>query len=285
MKLKALAIITSSLILSGCIINVSNAKAPTHNEQKTLQLSADDLKWLHAEVGAGKLSIKGVRGQNNVQVEADIHSYRNTDYTLTLDKDGKQAKLVAKFDSSFSFNRSPYIDLEVTVPEAMALDLHDGSGSIDVTGVAADIHIKDGSGNINVTGGQEIEIKDGSGSITIENAQQDISISDGSGNIDIDGGQAIEINDGSGSINVRNSQGELNIDDGSGNIAVKQVKGHVDINDGSGSIVAHNIDGKVTIDDGSGNIDVKYAKGLNVIDSGSGSLRFKHIDGPVSVDD
>ena len=285
MKFNALGlIIASSIALSGCIINISNA-TPTHNEQKVLHLDADNLKWLHAKVGAGELSIKGVRGQKNVQVEADIHSYDNDDYTLTLEKNGDQAKLVAEFDSSFNFNRSPYINLVVTVPEDLALNINDGSGPIDVREVDADIQISDGSGDINIIGGHNIDIQDGSGSIVVDNPNNHVEIADGSGDIDIKGGQNIEINDGSGNIDVRDSHGDLDINDGSGSINIKQVDGDLDINDGSGAINVNNIDGKVKIHDGSGSINVKYAKGLKVVNSGSGSLNFKHIDGPVSVDD
>lgn len=287
MKLKALGIIiASSIALSGCIINVNGkTSGPTHKEHKSLELNASDLSAFKAAVGAGELSIKGVRGQTDVRVEADINTYDDVSYTLTLEKSGNKAELVAEFDNNFSFNRSPYIDLVVTVPQQMMLDIHDGSGPIDIRGVDADININDGSGSIDLVGGQAVSIQDGSGSISISNAKQDIDIADGSGGIEIDGGQNIDINDGSGSISVSNTNGKLDIDDGSGSIDLDHIGGHTKINDGSGSITAHHINGKVTIDDGSGSIDVEYTKGLNIIDSGSGGLRFKHIDGPVSVDE
>ncbi|MCL1079853.1 hypothetical protein D5R81_17370 [Parashewanella spongiae] len=286
MKLSSIAaIVIATVGLSGCIINVNGATPPTHTSHETLQLNAADLSILNAEVGAGALTIKGVRGQTNVRVEADINTYRDIEPTLTLEKDGHHAKLVAEFDSSINFNRSPYIDIVVTVPAAMAMDIHDGSGSIIINGVQADIAITDGSGSINIDGGEKLDIKDGSGSISIDNVMQNIKIADGSGSIDINGGKMIDIDDGSGSIDVTNANGRVDINDGSGSINLENIKGNSTINDGSGSIYIRHVDGEVVIDDGSGGINVEYTKGLKIIDAGSGSLHFKHIDGPVSVDD
>lgn len=286
MKLSSIAVIVvATLGLTACIINVNGATPPPHTEHKTLQLNAADLSKLSAEVGAGALTIKGVRGQTDVRVEADINTYNGVKPTLTLKKNGHHAKLVAEFDSNIHFNRSPYIDLVVTVPASMALDIHDGSGLIELSGIHADIAITDGSGSINIDGGEQLDIKDGSGSISINNVKQNIKIADGSGSIEIVGGKMIDIDDGSGTIDVRNANGNVDINDGSGSINLENINGDSTINDGSGSIYIRHVDGNVVIDDGSGGIDVEYTKGLKIINSGSGNLHFKHIDGSVSVDD
>lgn len=143
------------------------------------------------------------------------------------------------------------LDLKVELPSTMAVDIEDGSGSIEVRDVG------------------DLDIDDGSGSITVHNA----------GNTRID--------DGSGSIDVAEIRGNLEIEDGSGEIDVRSVAGTVRVDDGSGSIDITRIDQDVIIeDDGSGSIRITDVKGdLRVGDHGSGGLSFDRIEGKVSVRD
>ncbi|MDX1281368.1 DUF4097 family beta strand repeat-containing protein [Shewanella colwelliana] len=239
--------------LSGCIINVNGAGMESFDYHRTsaLSLDASGLNGLEAETGSGALTIEGVEGLTQITLEANIYGYDGVEPELTLMRDGDQAKLVANFDSFYrvSFNgSSPYIDIVMKVPASMMLDIEDGSGSIDIKGIDANMIIKDGSGSI-----------------------------------DIDGGKNVVIDDGSGSIVLANVDGNINLDDGSGSIEVSKVKGDVVINDGSGAMTVVDIAGKVTIDDGSGGIEVSNTQGLNIIEAGSGDLSFNNINGPVSM--
>ncbi|QYJ87881.1 DUF4097 domain-containing protein [Shewanella mesophila] len=242
-----------SFCLSGCIINVNGAGKTSFDYHRTSELSLDanGLDGLAAETGAGALTIEGIEGLNEITLEADIYGYDGVEPELTLVRDGDQAKLVANFDSFYrvSFNgSSPYMDVTIKVPASMLLDIDDGSGSIDIKGVNADIRVKDGSGSLNLDGGKNLVIDDGSGSIVLTNVD---------GNIDLD--------------------------DGSGSIEVTNVKGDVVINDGSGGMSIVDVAGKVTIDDGSGSIEVNNTQGLTIIEAGSGDLSFNNINGPVSM--
>ncbi|MGB0893006.1 MAG: hypothetical protein ACPGUD_01250 [Parashewanella sp.] len=271
MKMKPLiAVLGVTLCLSGCIIKVSQASQPSLTSSKTLTLDAENIDQLMTTTGAGELSIRGVRGQQDVRIVADIHSYDGIEPNLSLKQVGNKAKLVADFDhlSSSFFQTSPYVNLVVTVPDSFSLDIDDGSGLIDIDRIDGNIKINDGSGSIRVLGGNDIKIHDGSGSINLDKSTG-----------------SIDITDGSGGITVNDAHGSLNIDDGSGSIELKQIGGDTKINDGSGSIYVRHVNGKVTIDDGSGGIDVEHTNGLEIIESGSGSVRFKHINGLVSVDD
>ena len=238
-----------SIGLSGCIINVNSATAaPKIHEHKSLILDSGSINELVARTGAGELHITGVEDQTQIMLEADIYTYEGLAPTLTLLQRGNQAELVAEFDTSVNFNRSPYIDIKLTVPAQMMLDINDGSGDMSISGTRAGIKLVDGSGDINIEGGAKLNIDDGSGDILISNTQ---------------GGITLE--DGSGAVNLSNIQGDVSIEDGSGELTVRHVQG------------------LVSIDDGSGDINVTDTQGLTIIEAGSGDLRFDNINGPVSM--
>lgn len=238
-----------ALTLSGCIINVNGASMePLEHSQQMLQIDAAELNTLIANTGAGSLEINGVEGASTISLEADIYTYEDMEPNLSLTQKGNTAHLVADFGPRIGSGNSPYIDLVLNVPSKMMMDIEDGSGSIKISGVDADIKLEDGSGSLEINGGHNLDIQDGSGSMTLT---------------DINGN--IEVNDGSGSIDII------------------QVNGDVTITDGSGSMYVKDIQGKVTIDDGSGGIEVINTKGLNILEAGSGNLSFDEIDGQVSM--
>ncbi|WP_076413973.1 hypothetical protein [Shewanella sp. UCD-KL12] len=238
-----------ALSLSGCIINVNGASMePLEHSQQKLQIDAGELNALAANTGAGSLEIKGVEGIDTITLEADIYTYEDMEPNLSLTQRGNTAYLVAEFGPRIGSGNSPYIDLVIKVPAKMKMDIDDGSGSINISGIKADIKLEDGSGSVEIDGGHSLDIQDGSGSMTISNVEGDI-----------------ELNDGSGSVEI------------------SQVNGDVSITDGSGGIYVKDIQGKVTIDDGSGGIEVINTKGLNILEAGSGNLSFDKIDGQVSV--
>jgi hypothetical protein len=244
----AIAVATCAL-LSGCI--TINAKSLDYKETKNLQLSSASLKTLEVDAGAGFLTIKGEKGLTEIKVTADIETH-DDDFELTLLSSNGKAVLTADINSShsMSWGDSPKIDLTVTVPQSMMLDIKDGSGSISIEDV-----------------NNSIELDDGSGSISIANISGDI-----------------DIEDGSGSLTIQKVKGNLSIDDGSGSIDIDQISGTVKIDDGSGSMDIYDVGGLVTIDDGSGGITVKQLRnGLTILEEGSGGLKMSDIEGPVSI--
>ncbi len=249
MLIRTSVIAITSLLLSGCIINVNGADmGPLEHEYRELSLDASALQQLIAQTGAGKLNIVGAEALQQIKVQADIYYHQDQSPDLDLYTKGKQAILKAEFNNSVSFGRSPYIDLTIQVPAELALDIDDGSGAINIAKVNANIQIEDGSGAINIVGGHNLAIDDGSGSISVSQVQ-----------------------------------GNITLDDGSGAIDINQVQGNVNIKDGSGSLSVRQVLGKVTIDDGSGDIEVEHAQGLTIVDAGSGDVRFDNINGPVSM--
>ena len=218
--------------------------------EKTLTLDAQDVRRLVAETGAGSLIIKGVEGSNTITLNAEIYSDDNSEIELTLVKQGDDAHLVANVEqsSTWSHGDSPHINVSLLLPAELTLTITDGSGSINIQAMAADVEIADGSGSIEVSGTKALTIKDGSGSIKVSNID-----------------------------------GKLSIKDGSGSIEVATVADDTDIVDGSGSITVDQVKGVVTIKDGSGSIKVNDTKGLTIRSAGSGSVDYTNIDGPVNL--
>lgn len=250
-KLNKTALTAACLLAtSGCIS--INAASLDYQETRNLNVSASNASMLKVDAAAGFLKIVGEEGLEEVKVTADILAV-DENITLSLEQSGDTIELEADANQKSHFNwrgKSPKIDLTVTVPMRMMLDIKDGSGFITVD-------------NIN----NNVKIKDGSGSMDITNVN---------GNLDID--------DGSGSVEIKNIAGNVLVEDGSGSLEISQVTGTVDVEDGSGGLDIYDVGGLVTIDDGSGSIHVKKLRnGLTIIEEGSGGLKMTDVEGPVSI--
>ena len=149
--MKLLTPICAAFMLSGCIVHIggSAAHADQHSEQQ-LVLDAAQLTTLNANLEAGSLTIIGSPTATDIKVNADIYTFENSEYILTLDSSGDTAKLVAK-TASRSGNvwvvggQSPRINLAITVPESLILDIEDESGDINIQRMKNQIKIEDGS--------------------------------------------------------------------------------------------------------------------------------------------
>jgi DUF4097 and DUF4098 domain-containing protein YvlB len=229
-------------------------------EEEQLNLSAEGVKTLEIDCGSGYLKVKGVEGLDRIEVKAvlvvkgieddEIKQFKEKYVKLSLEKKGSTAMLISEIKSSgisslFKHTQAR-IDLDVRLPKSLALDIDDGSGSIEVSDID-----------------NNVKVDDGSGSIEMDNIKGDVSIDDGSGSIDLVSiGGNLEIEDGSGLINVKEVSGDVSVDDGSGPIDIKKVGGSVVVGDGSGSIDIDGVEKDVTIKrDGSGSVSIRNVNG------------------------
>ncbi len=231
----------SFILMAMFATSLAHAAWTDYEEVRDLKLDAKGLSELSIKAGAGSMDVKGVDGADSIEVKATIVvPNENEDkalkiieknMTLSLDEKNGEARLHAWFDESFFGNGSnAHIALEVSVPQGLSLNIDDGSGSIDVIDVAADVAINDGSGSIDVSNVANLEIEDGSGSIDVSGARGDVFIEDGSGSISVRHVQgSVIIDDGSGSIRVSDVENDLSIiEDGSGSLSFTDVRGTVD---------------------------------------------------------
>lgn len=226
---------------------------------KNLNLAAQGVARLDIRAGAGSLIVTGREGLTAIEVKAevvapdvrdkDMEEYLRDRVELVLEKRGDVAVLVSRIrheERLFHFGENVRIDLTVTIPKTMALDIDDGSGEMAVEDIAADVRVEDGSGAlrvVRVVG--RVRIDDGSGEIVVEHVE---------GNL--------EIEDGSGGVEISDVTGDLTIDDGSGELRIRRVGGVVTVDDGSGGIDIEGVEKDVRlINTGSGGVDVSGVKG------------------------
>ncbi|MBL4941181.1 MAG: DUF4097 family beta strand repeat protein [Colwellia sp.] len=272
MKLStSLIAIATITLLSGCVVVMSSSYANFHT-QKTLTLEVSQLSTLVIDAGSGSLEVRGQADIDEIRVIADIYTdkkYKNN-YQLSLTDSKDKAYLTAKINNSSGFwqGRSPYIDVQVIVPQRMMLDINDSSGDLLLSNIHAHIELIDGSGGIDITHViGNLTLNDGSGELNIAHIRGDVTIKDGSGDMQLD-----------------DIQGNVNINDGSGSIHAQNITGTAVLEDGSGDMMVRNVEGMVTIEDGSGDIDVQSVGGLKLLETGSGGLRVKSVKGYFEVD-
>ncbi len=242
-----------------------------------LSLESEGIEQLVIECGAGFLKVTGKEGLDKIQVQAEIKSdglstkKLQKGLTLTLDSDGNTAKLVSKFDNSgfmdWLFQSGEVqINLTITVPRKMNLDIYDGSGFIKIKNIDGNTEVKDGSGELTMKSVKgKVVITDGSGEIFLNNISGDCRLIDGSGGITIE-----EI------------KGQTSITDGSGDLEIRRAEGDIDIVDGSGDISIEHVVGNITLSDGSGDINVNEVEGDLVITfAGSGGVYTNNISGKI----
>lgn len=231
-----------------------------HYIVRELNMPVGDLTALLIDVGAGDLILVGGDNQH-IEIEAKIFGdqLRPDDYRLSLDQQNGRAVIYAHITSDSTEHAR--IDLIVSVPASMALEVRDGSGDIKISGMTQGLKINDRSGDIRLT-----------------SISGTTSIDDRSGDILVDGLTGpIQINDRSGEIWVKHIEGNVSIVDRSGDIYVKHLTGDLTIEDASGDITVKQVSGVVSVDDSSGSIDVKGAGDFNLLDDGSGEVRVENI--------
>lgn len=219
----------------------------------TLDLSASDVLAVFA--AAGDLDIVGVSGSTQAVIHGKACASKEEwlEESEIVIKQGSRAQITVDLpdtDGSWSLigNNYAWIDLEIEMPQELALEIKDSSGDMYLKNIAA------------------VQLQDSSGDIEIENARESVSIRDSSGDIEIDeaGGDLIIESDSSGDIYARDINGTVLVkQDSSGDIRVSQVSNDVVVErDSSGDISASDVGGDFRVlKDGSGGISSKNIAG------------------------
>ncbi len=229
----------SLIVMAMFVASLSNAAWKEYTEARDLELSADGVQLLEIDAGAGSIAVNGDTNATSIRVKAIIRVPDNEEdarklieknLILKLEMKRDRAVLDAYFDHSiWHVGNSAAIDLEVQIPQGLAIFVDDGSGPMTIENVGGDVGIDDGSGSIVVTGAASVAIDDGSGSIKISDVSGDVMVEDGSGDITIRNvGGTVTIDDGSGGIDVKNVEHDLDIiDDGSGSVRLSDIRGSI----------------------------------------------------------
>ena len=227
-----------------------------HEAQRSANIELNGARLLAVRAGSGSLKVEGKAGLNRIVVRGRAcASHADLLEEIRLDTRREGGDIVVEANTregrgwNFDDGGSARLDVVIEVPARMALEIDDGSGSIDLSNVGA-VRIADGSGDIvaNDLHG-EVRIRDGSGGIRLIDVAGRVQIDDGSGEISlVNVGGAIDIDDSSGEINIRVARNNVRISDSSGGIDVTDVDGDfVVTDDSSGGIDYDNVKGRVDI--------------------------------------
>src|SRR5262249_53271150 len=133
------------------------------------------------------------------------------------------------------------VELHVTVPSKLNLDMETNSGEIEMRGVYAG----------------KISASTGGGDIQLDNTTGDVSLRTSGGGIytkDIDGDAILK--SGGGEIEVGRVTGTLEVGTGGGDVSVKDVIKALHASTGGGNIDAGNVGGAAQISTGGGGVGV-----------------------------
>ena len=222
-------------------------------------LDVSDSQSLAIAAAAGDLEIVGVSGSNEVKIKGKICVSEEDwlDEARLETSSGDQAEIsvvLPDVDSVWSLwgQAYAYMDLELEVPDDLALQLKDSSGDIVIEDIFS-LSMQDSSGDIeirNVAG--LVEIKDSSGDIDVRELHDDFTIiSDSSGDIhgsDIDG-NVLVMADSSGEIWFTEVRKDFVVErDSSGDIVAENIGGDFTVlRDSSGKIRSKDVSGETTI--------------------------------------
>jgi len=223
----------------------------------TLNLSGSEELSIAAR--AGDLEVTGQADLSEARIHGKVCASKEEwlDEIQVLTEGGHQASITVETPSmengwTFLGSRYLYVDLEIDVPTAVALNIQDSSGDVTVRGTGQ-VNLRDSSGDItleDVNG--EVVLRDSSGDIDLRRVVGDVTVrQDSSGDIrgrDIQGRVLIE-HDSSGDIRFENVQGDYVVErDSSGDIVAKTVSGAFRVlNDGSGDVSHTDVSGEVEV--------------------------------------
>lgn len=257
---------TRTLLASLFLLAAGGALAEdcSHTAQRNLDLPADGLSELKLQTRAGDLRITGVAGLKQLEFRGRAcasNAEALEKLTLQQSRSGSSQSVLTtapeQIDGSLFGSSYAYIDLEVRVPQGLALDLDDSSGDIEIDDAGA-LQLRDSSGDIRISRARgDLRIADSSGDIEIEQAEGAVTVtSDSSGDIEIDGARRDVLidDDSSGDIRISNVSGNARVDhDSSGDIRFRRITGNAEVgSDSSGVIRAEGITGDFTVKQKSG---------------------------------
>jgi hypothetical protein len=215
------------------------------------------------KAGAGYLNIRGdAAGGVNAKGRACASS-ENLLGKVTLESrreaDTVYLTVVLNDGGLFTFNRYSYLDLDITVPKGVQMDVTDSSGDVELSDVGTSV-VVDSEGDLllkNIVG--DLTVNDDASELRAINISGNVQVEDGSGGIDIEDvrGDVKIVSDSSGDIAVAKVSGNVRVvEDSSGDITILEVKLNVTIDkDGSGDINVSEVGGKFSVGaDSSGNI-------------------------------
>jgi len=235
--------------------------------ERSAAVDAGGAEKIVIRAGAGDLKVAGRTNAARIEARgtACAGSQALLDVTqVVARREGNVVYLETKMPqdqerSSWRGNDYARIDLGITLPASVAVEVQDSSGDariedlkslqmldssgdLEILRIAGAVDVQDSSGDLTVRGAGSVRAQDSSGDLVLEEVRGDVEITV----------------DSSGDMRIAQVDGDVKIrQDSSGGIRVEQVKGSVTVDsDSSGDIYAARVGGDFTVgEDGSGSIE------------------------------
>jgi hypothetical protein len=256
---------------------VSHANQCKFSAERNLDIDPAGLHALALKLGSSDAHVRGVAGLAKIEVRGKacasegarlagltIEQARNGDtVTVTPHQDGERT--ISLFGSSYA-----YIDLDVRLPQTLAITIDTHSGDSDVADVAA------------------LDFSSHSGDLLLNRVDGDVAIETGSGDIHTEDVGSLDLRRvGSGDVRAKQVRGEVTVGHvGSGNLTFKNVGKNVRVESvGSGDVEVDDVAGDVAVAAiGSGDVDADGVGGAFTVKSaGSSDITYHNVKGRVDV--
>jgi DUF4097 and DUF4098 domain-containing protein YvlB len=267
-------LIFSTLMLVGASA-VANECA--NEEPRNLDIDAAGLHTLEAKLGSSDLHAEGVAGLSKIEVRAracasdksrlaslTVDQTRVGD-TVTLSTHQADEQTFSMFGSSYA-----YIDLQVRMPQSLALRVRSASGDSDLKNLSS-LDFSSHSG--------DLIVNDVVGAVIVDVHSGDVQAK-GIGSLDVQ-------HSGSGDIQAADVKGDVHVGRvGSGDLSFTGIGKGVHVESvGSGDVTVHGAGGTVLVDSiGSGDVNASDVSGdLIVKSAGSGDVHHGNVKGKISI--
>jgi hypothetical protein len=184
---------SAMVFLTGC------GQDRVSSSQQQLELTANGLTSLIINNKVGTIDVIGTN-TSNITVRADIKvtNISSDKLNLKLEAQGDQANLDAFFTGQFLAMGSGEINLTISMPEDLVLELHHDDGDIKISNLAkgtvifnknGDMYLNQLLGDIFISNEDgNAQIEDVEGKVTINNKNGDLSVQRINGSVIIDAG-------------------------------------------------------------------------------------------------
>jgi len=260
-----------SLILGLTITGISQTK-----KEAKFTVSNGDL----LEVSLRQGEIKIITGLDS-EVKAIAKNIEENELSL-LTMEQKQGKVEIKFKGEDSDD----FELELTIPEAMNLDISTGGGNITVKGdLKGIVDASTGGGNIsaeNIYGKTDFSTAGGNISVGDINGDTDLSTAGGEIKAGTINGKA-DISTAGGSIYIKSVSNSADISTAGGNIQVGDIGGKAEVSTAGGNIKVGKVSGSAELSTAGGSISIESANGDVEASTAAGNVNLKNIKGSVNA--
>jgi DUF4097 and DUF4098 domain-containing protein YvlB len=244
---------------------------------RNLDVSPAGLHALAFELGSSDLRVQGVPGLGKIEVHGKAcasEESRLAELTLDQSRQGDRVTITPHQANEQTFglfgSSYAYIDLEVRVPENLAIEVKTRSGDADISDIAA------------------LDFSAHSGDLILHRVSGDVAVEVHSGDVNADDVGSLTVRHaGSGDIRARTVRGDVKVGNvGSGDLGFTDIGNGVHVDSvGSGDIIVTRAKGDVTVGSiGSGDVTVNGVGGdFTVRSAGSGDIHHHDVKGRIDV--